>query len=229
MVTTTPTADLIDQLERDAREKIGGLEREEARLALDALNDDALGEELRDVQSQRASCEAQLRQAEMSRAEIARRQAEAAVDEEVKVRQGHLERARKVLPRLEAAAQAFDAKAAELMTALASYRTLDVALGGELAGAGVKYTKPYAEAPELALSVAMGRANMAGGMRIPAWAVSFPTLAEAIPAHSLDGDIKRERVERELRAAAAVRAREAEAESAGLAEALPPGMRRVVR
>jgi hypothetical protein len=117
----------LDRLEQDAREKVRVAETVEAKLSLDALTDPACADELRDVRSERASAEAQLRQIEQAREEQGRREDEARERAEVERKQEAYDRARELQRDRESAGRRFDKAAAGLAQALAELHRI----GGE--------------------------------------------------------------------------------------------------
>jgi chromosome segregation ATPase len=161
---TSPPPDVaqLDALESDARSRIGELEQEEGRLALDALSDDRLASELADVQSERRSAEDSLRQAALARAEIARRaqQAEDSAESDRVEREMAKARAlaleyRECAAKVDAATESYCAALAELATV---YRDLEMTTQR----AGEKALRPADSAIMASLVYYLRRAGVPG-------------------------------------------------------------------
>jgi hypothetical protein len=164
--TETQTSQDVDlgRLEDDAKARIAELEQQERRLALDALSDPELAAELASVQSERAAAEAQIRQAAMALEEIERREAQARADAEEAEREARLDRARKLEPRIEAAAKTFNERLVEGMVALREYHDLVVEQAGELGRPTGPAIGEHGLAFNSAVAFAMGQADIPRGL-----------------------------------------------------------------
>lgn len=124
-----PDADPLDELERDANEKIAGLEEQRSRLALDATTDDAhakaeAAQELRDVESELAAARAELERLPLARAERQRRERQAAAEAERETRQKAGAKIPALGKRVAAAASSVDDCAAKLAASIALHAQL---------------------------------------------------------------------------------------------------------
>jgi hypothetical protein len=162
--TQTPNLGELARLESDARRRITDAEAAEARLALDALGDSALEQELHDAQSDRRAAEDQLRQVELAREEVARREQQAEAEAEQARKQKELDRARKLQADVRKAAEQVDATAAALAAALAAYSAVSRDLEATLGRADENYIRPLQSAPEGALVYALRQAGVPQGM-----------------------------------------------------------------
>lgn len=189
--TTTDQVDL-DQLEADAQARIAELDEQESRLALDALNDGALAQELRDVQSERAAAEGQLRQASKAREEVARREAQAAAEATEEARQKADREARRLQGPREQAAADWDAACAVLAEAGTRHARILIEQQQQLVKAGRKQLYPADSAYTAAMVCAMlaedtprGVLEFAGiNPKAVALTESDPKPVEPLPAKS---------------------------------------------
>jgi hypothetical protein len=119
-----PEEDELDVLEADARGKVEGAEAAEGRLSLDALGDPAMAEELRSVQSERASAEKVLRQVDLARGERQRRGDAAQAKREADQQAAAKREADKLTKQLHAKAPKVDAAAIAYASEVAGYADL---------------------------------------------------------------------------------------------------------
>ncbi len=169
----------LDGLERDAESKLAECEGHEARLALDALTDPKLAEELRGVQRERAAAEGQLRQAKMAREEIARREKQRGRDAAQAVRLAALREAQELQARKRAAAKAADTHARAYAKALADFASASGALKSALSRARQRPPADFPGDPERGLRLAMTDAGVPRGI------IDFAGMTLRIPAKSL--------------------------------------------
>jgi hypothetical protein len=191
-MTPTATPQIPDQarlvqLEHDAQETIARCEKREAALALDALTDETLAEELRGAQTERAQAEADLRQAALAREELERRQSATAREAEQRKRARALEKARKLQVEIEKQAAAADESLLAAMTALKALADAQTAQEYELREAGGRALRMLPGAPMAALVCAMHQADLPRGMiELPTGAARRPQpLAQSIPQPAL--------------------------------------------
>lgn len=149
--TPVPDPSAIAAMETDARRRIGELEQEEARLALDALSDPQLAAELRDVQSERRAAEDTLRQAELARAEHERRAQQAAAEAEAARKGRELAQARKLAASYREDAAKVDEACAAYCRALKAFADDELDLQATLARGDESFRRPAGSAPTAAL------------------------------------------------------------------------------
>jgi hypothetical protein len=137
MTTTTTDIDL-DRLDSDAQAQIPELEQQEARLALDALTNPAMAEELKMVQSRRASALAQRRQVAMAREERDRQEVDAQRQAEAKVREKAKAEADRCERELGTLAASVDAAASAYAAAVADYARVFAQREEALVAAGLR-------------------------------------------------------------------------------------------
>jgi hypothetical protein len=151
MPTATQSPPDLDKLEQDAHARIADCEQEEQRLALDALSDPTLAEELQGVQRKRADAEGQARQAQMARDEIGRREARAIEAAEQARRDEALADARVLEDERRAAAKAVDEAGAAYVKAIDAWADVRVRQEAALGRAHQRALKPTGDAVERAL------------------------------------------------------------------------------
>ncbi|HXW59240.1 MAG TPA: hypothetical protein VEJ23_07150 [Solirubrobacteraceae bacterium] len=154
----------LERLERDARARIGELERQERRLSLDALADPAMAEELKDVQSQRAAALAAIRQAELARDEREHREVQAREEAERARLRAHFARARELQVEIDRVIKTVDKRLAEAMTALREYVALATTQQQELSAAGERPPRTPPWMGNAVLAFAMQRADLPRGV-----------------------------------------------------------------
>jgi hypothetical protein len=183
--TQTPALEQLDQLADDARARLEELDAEEARLSLDA-HDDEGWEALRNVGVERASALSVIRRSELARSEAERREQQAIEDAERARCEKELARARKIDPRVRAAAEKIDSTAGEFAKALATYADLSGEQGSALQRAGERHLKPADSAFTAALVRAFFDADTPRGMIDLGGIPPRPCpLVEALPSQPL--------------------------------------------
>jgi hypothetical protein len=165
-ITATTTLDIaqLDRLASDAQGRLAELETDEARLSLDALTDEDAARELKNVQSERASALAAIRQAEMARAERDRREIEAAEAAEQERVAACIARARELQPQIEKSISVFDKKLLEAAKALADYCEMSTEQQQELSRAGERPPRMPQWAGNGAIAYALGLASVPRGI-----------------------------------------------------------------
>ncbi len=159
-----------DTIQAEAQARIAELEPRERELALDALGDPKLAEELRELQAQRAEAEGRIRQAILAREEIARREREAQDDAERAENEARAERARKLEPKILAAAEDFDKKLLDAMRAGAKVSELELERARELR----RPTGPVVHRRRADFEAAISHAIQAAEMPYDPWLLDLP-------------------------------------------------------
>ena len=111
----------LDEIERKLTGRLGELNHQRQRLALDAIGDSKAAAKLADVEGKLGACEQELRRLELARAEWERREVEAREAEKTEQRQAAIAEVRRLQPAREDAARAVDAAAEAHVAAVARY------------------------------------------------------------------------------------------------------------
>lgn len=123
-VTSTSTDFDLAALHQDAASRLEQLREQQQRLALDAIGDDDISQELANLESEIASTEGELRRLDLAATELERRDAEAQEQAEEARRHAARGRAKKAAARRLPAAEKIDAAAADLAGALAAFASI---------------------------------------------------------------------------------------------------------
>ena len=121
---TTMTID-PDAIQADAEKRLAELKEQAGRLAPEALADERIAQELRDVESEREAAERQLEHVRLARSEIDRREQTAKAEAEQARKTKLIAQADKLAARLAAAGEQIDSAALRLGEAVAAH--LDIA------------------------------------------------------------------------------------------------------
>jgi hypothetical protein len=120
----TQSQDEMDKLASDAHARLEQLDADEARLSLDALDDEDAAQELKNVQSERASALAAIRQAELARSERDRRAERERLDAERARIEDHARLERELQDKLEPVLKAIDKAFADVAVNLRTFGEL---------------------------------------------------------------------------------------------------------
>jgi hypothetical protein len=179
----------LDDLQRAAEQEIARLEIVEGEISFELLDDPSRRPELEAAQSQRAAALARVRQCELARSESDRRlHAEAQAEQQAK-RAEALAAARKLAPRVLAAAEGVDESAARFAKSLATFSSLSAALDEQARAAGRRMPKAIPSAPQNALVQALVDAEVPRGLLEFAGVNQRPSkLVAVLPALPLHDD-----------------------------------------